>query len=185
MSKWIALVLFLGVFCTEITAAPPQTTRKKLDKPTMIQGYLCAKDYAWFYADGKMKSCTVNQETQFGEALLPNGSIVYLKPDGSRDEVQLAHSTRIHDVLCDGGGPLGPAEGSIVGLYPSGKLKLCFLAEDQEVQGVPCAHGGIIATLTGPDPGISFYESGQLRACRLSRDFHGQSKNTIWKQAEK
>jgi hypothetical protein len=165
--------------------APPRTERRKLAQPAEIQGYPCAKGYAWFYTDGKLQRCIVSQETQFGEALVPIGSIIDLKPDGSRDGVQMARSTRIHDVLCDGGGFLGPAEGAWVGFYPSGKLKGCYLVGNQDVQGVPCAHGGFFASLTGPDPGTNFYESGSLHSCRLSRDFNGQKKNTTWKQAEK
>jgi len=181
---FLAMVL-CSLQCSAIAAVPLQTERRKLTQPVEIQGYPCAKGYAWFYQDGKLHRCTVSRETQFGEALVPVGSIIYLKPDGSRYGVQMAHSTRIQDVLCDGGGFLGPAEGAWVGFYPSGKLKGCYLAENQDVQGVPCAHGGFFATLTGPDPGTNFYESGGLRSCRLSRDFNGQKKNTIWKQAEK
>ena len=182
-------VLFALLFFTLVWSgharSEGQSTRRKLDRATGIQGYSCDQDYAWFYADGKLQRCTVSQETRFGEASIPKGSLIYLKPDGSLRAVQLAHSTRIHDVLCDGGGFLGPAEGSGVGFYPSGKLKVCYLSSSQEVQGVLCARGGILATLTGPDPEVTFYESGRLRSCRLSRSFNGQMKSTIWRQAEK
>jgi len=186
MRKTVFLAMVLcSLQCAGIAGAPPRTERRKLAQPVEIQGYPCAKGYAWFYEDGKLHRCTVSRETQFGEALVPMGSIIYLKPDGSRYGVQMARSTRIHDVLCDGGGFLGPAEGAWVGFYPSGKLKGCDLAGNQDVQGVPCAHGGFLTSLTGPDPGINFYESGGLRSCRLSRDFNGQKMNTIWNQAEK
>ena len=37
------------------TAQPrPVTHRTKLRQDTEIQGYPCAKGYAWFYADGKL-----------------------------------------------------------------------------------------------------------------------------------
>jgi len=181
--------VFLGLFlcilqCAASAGAPPRTERRKLAQPTEIQGYPCDKGYAWFYADGKLCRCFVSRETQLGEALGPKGSILSLKPEGTLDGVQMARSTRIHNVLCDGGGFLGPAEGSGVGYYPSGKLKVCYLAGNQEVQGVPCAHGGIFASLAA-DPAVNFYESGNLRSCRLSRDFNGQKRNTIWKQADK
>ena len=173
------LCALLGCVCAKAAA---QSTRRTLDQPTVIQGYSCAKGYAWFYNDGKLRRCTVSQETQFGEALIPRGSILYLKPNGSRDGVQLSHGTLIHDVLCDGGSFLGPAEGSMVGFYPSGKLKICYLPKDQDVQGVPCAHGGILATLTGPDPGVYFYENGKLQSCRLAKDFGGLRKSAVWQQ---
>jgi hypothetical protein len=175
----LLLCALLGCVCIKAAA---QSTRKKLVQPTVIQGYSCDKGYAWFYNDGRLRRCSVSQETQFGEALIPGGSILYLKPDGSRDGVQLAHSTLVHEALCDGGGVLGPAEGSMVGFYPSGKLKICYLAKDQNVQGVPCAHGGILATLTGPDPGVYFYESGKLQSCRLAKDYGGLRKSTMWRQ---
>jgi hypothetical protein len=70
-----------------------------------------------------------------------------------------------------------------VAFYPSGKLKLCFLVQNQTVQGIPCAHGGFWATLTGDDPGVSFDESGKLRACKLARDFGHQRKGERFVQA--
>jgi hypothetical protein len=181
--------VFLGLVlcvlqCAASASAPARTERRKLAQPAEIQGYPCARGYAWFYGDGKLQRCFVSRETQLGEALVPKGSFISLKPEGALDGVQMARSTRIHDVLCDGGGFLGPAEGSWVGLYPNGKLKGCYLTGNQEVQGVPCAHGGIFASLAS-DPAVNFYESGNLRSCRLSRDFNGQKKNTIWKQADK
>jgi hypothetical protein len=64
--------------------------------------------------------------------------------------------TRIHDVLCDGGGFLGPAEGSETAFYPSGKLHQCYLAKNQVVQGVPCAQGGDAGISSWPRPRTLF-----------------------------
>ena len=174
----LLLCALLGCVCIKAAA---QSTRKKLVQPTVIQGYSCDKGYVWFYNDGRLKRCSVSQETQFGEALIPGGSILYLKPDGSRDGVQLAHTTLVHEALCDGGGFLGPSEGSSTGFFPSGKLRVCYLAKNQVVQGVPCAHQGILASLKGPDSGVYFHEDGRLRSCLLAEDFGNQKKHTIWK----
>ena len=196
MIRLIAVcVLLVGVgYGVAQTAQPrPATHRTKLKQDTVIQGYPCAKGYTWFYADGKLRDCTVSQETQYGEALIPRGSLIYLKPDGTLSEVNLAHDTRIHSVLCKGGGILGPAEGASAAFYPSGKLEQCWLAGDQVVQGVPCRHDddplGILYGLwvkhQDYDLGIEFYESGKLKSCGLAVDFGGQKKNTLWKSAAK
>ena len=188
------LVVAAGYAVTQTAvAAPADSTRKKLHQNTVIQGYPCAKGYAWFYADGKLDNCWVSQETQYGEALIPRGSLIYLKPDGTLWQANLAHSTRIHDVLCDGGGFLGPVEGSGTDFFPSGKLWQCYLAGDQVVQGVPCRHNESILGVAYSiyikhqdiDIGIEFYQSGKLKSCLLSEDFGGQKKKTLWKSAAK
>jgi hypothetical protein len=158
----------------------------------VIQGYSCDKGYTWFYADGKLKECFVSQETHYGEALIPRGSVIILKPDGQPDIAMLQHDTEIAGVNCSGGNwLLGPAEGAMTSFYPSGKLRACSLAVDQVVQGVPCRHSdGPVGILYGLwlkhqdyDIGIEFYESGELKSCGLATDFGGQKKNTLWKSA--
>ncbi len=83
-------VLLVGVgYGVAQTAHPrPVTHRTKLKQATVIQGYPCDKGYTWFYADGKLDECWVSQETQYGEALIPRGSLIYLKPDGTLSEVK-------------------------------------------------------------------------------------------------
>jgi hypothetical protein len=169
-----------------LCAATPDSYRKTLDKPTVIQGYSCAKGYAWFYSDGKLENCAVSQDTQFGEALLPRGSIVHLKPDGRPDYAMMQHDSEVAGVKCSGGNwLLGPSEGAVTVFYPSGKLKLCFLPGDAVVQGVPCARGTFWTAIAGHDEPVEFYEDGRLRSCGLAEDFGGQKKNTIWKPAAK
>lgn len=172
-----------GLCCSVWAGAPSQTSRKTLDQPTEIQGYPCAKGYAWFYADGRLSRCTVTREIPFGEVRIPAGSYIALNPDGTPNLVQMSHDAPVLGLTCQGGSWLGPGEGSVVAFYPSGKLKLCFLAHEQIVQGVPCAKGGFIATNTGVDPGVSFHESGKLSACKLARDFGAQRKGERFVQA--
>ena len=190
MIRLIAIcMLLVGVgYGVAQTAQPrPATHRTKLKQATEIQGYPCDKGYQWFYADGKLRDCTVSQETQYGEALIPRGSIINLNPNGSLWGVQLAHSTRIHDVLCDGGGILGPAEGASAAFYPSRKLERCWLAGDQVVQGVPCMTAGFIGLFgdgARRDGGAKFYESGKLESCTLAKDFGGKRRGEHFQQGQ-
>ena len=184
MRTTVLFILFLcSLQCAICAAAPPHTYRKTLDQPTETQRYPCAKGYAWFYDDGRLSRCTVTREIPFGEARIPAGSYIALNPDGSPDLVQMSRDARILGLTCQGGSWLGPGEGSVVAFYPSGKLKLCYLAHDQTVQGVPCASGGFVLKATGVDPGVSFDESGKLRASKLSKDSGAQHKGERFVQA--
>jgi len=197
MSGLVAVLVVAAAGCGVTQTGNSQsrlvTHRTKLKQDTEIQGYPCAKGYTWFYADGKLSECAVSQETQYGEALIPRGSSIDLKPDGRPEIAMLEHDSEIAGVKCSGGNwLLGPREGAMTSFYPSGKLKLCYLAGDRVVQGVPCRHEesilGVaygIAIKHPNDPDIEFYESGKLKSCTLSEDFGGQKKNTLWKAAAK
>jgi len=178
----IAALLMGGLCCTAGAAGnrgtedAKQLHRKKLAQETQIGGYACAKGYAWLYADGRLNECAVARETAFGEAHIPAGSWISLTKDGRPYFVFLEHVTEIAGYRCEGGNwLLGPTEGAMTGLYPSGKLKVCWLAEDRHVQRVPCARSGIF---TG-DSGVQFYESGRLKACKLSMDY------SEWKRGQR
>jgi hypothetical protein len=163
-------------------AAPPETPRKHLDQPTVIQGYPCALGYVWFFPDGSLNRCTISREIAIGEAHLPEGSIVELFPKGSLRYAMLKHDTLVSGVRCSGGGPLGPAEGSVTVLYPGGRLKSCYLVRDEAIQGVPCAGGGFWKAIAGHDQAVEFYENGKLKSCRLSQDFANQKRGDGFRQ---
>lgn len=167
----VALLLLFAI------AAHAGSRRQSLDRTTTIAGYPCARGYAWFYANGKLDTCTLAAESRFGEATLPAGSLISLDEAGQIKSARMSHDTRIRGLLCRGGGPLGPGEGDMVAFYPSGKLREIFLAEDQSIDGVPCAHGGLGTTLRHGDPRVVLNEDGSLRSCRLARDFGGQKQN--------
>lgn len=78
MSKIVfALTLcFLPFFAW---GGPPLShERRKFVAPQEVQGYLCAKGWAWFYADGQLESCTLERDTPFGEVQAPRGSWIRL-----------------------------------------------------------------------------------------------------------
>ena len=180
-------IVFAALFCALLVTgwmhAQPQTTRKSLPQPTIVEGIPCDRGYAWFFPSGHLEKCTVTREIPFGEITIPAGSWITLAEDGKPHFVQMSHDAPVLGMQCQGGGALGPSEGPVVALYPSGKLKVCFLANDQLVQGVPCSHGGFFSSLSGPDPGVDFYESGKLRQCRLTADFGGKHKGELFNQA--
>ncbi|MGC1421752.1 MAG: hypothetical protein WA815_05350 [Terracidiphilus sp.] len=172
----------IGVVCSAQSNAPDQTSRRKLDRNEVIQGYQCAKTYAWFYTGGRLQRCTVSQETIFGEVKVPAGSIIHLLPDGHPNYAMMAHNTLVLGLNCSGGGPLGPSEGATAMFYPSGKFKSCFLAKDQLVQGVPCAHGGIVQAIVHRDVPVELYENGRLKSCLLAADHPGQRRGDRFEQ---
>ena len=164
------MVFLAALLCSLGSAAgAEQTHRKTLGQPVEIQGYPCAKGYAWFFADGRLANCTVSRAIAFGEATIPAGSWITLLPDGRPRIAQMKQDTKVAGVMCRGGSWLGPSEGAMVAFYASGRLEQCFLAGDQTVQGVPCMNGGLLGD--GAGSGAIFHENGKLKSCKLARDF--------------
>jgi hypothetical protein len=174
-------LLLCGLQCAGWAGPQPEVHRRTLQSPTEIEGYPCAKGYAWFFADGRLNRCTVTREISFGEARIPAGSYIGLHPDGTPEIVQMSHNAPILGMTCMGGSWLGPGEGAMVAFYPSGKLKQCYLAGDQTVQGVPCMSGGFFGD--GRDGGAIFHENGKLQSCKLTKDFGSQRKGDRFHQA--
>jgi hypothetical protein len=166
----------IAIAVLPLLAQKSQTFRKTLSPQTDIQGYPCAKGYAWFYGDGHLDCCFVPREISFGEATIPAGSEIALTSDGTPEMVQMSRDTAIRGYVCAGGGWLGVAEGSMTSFYPNGSLKECFLASDQAVQGVPCSHGGFWITAFHGDPSVKFRSDGMLASCKLTQDFGSYKK---------
>jgi hypothetical protein len=177
-NTFLFAVLLSSLICAAFVRSQSQTVRKKLDKPTEIQGYPCAKGYVWFYADGKLNRCTITRQMEFGEVKIPAGSIITLRPDAKPDSVQLSDDTHIAGIICRGGSWLGPAGGSTTEFYPSGKLRQCFLAGNQEVQGVPCMNGGLVGDRQGH--AAQFSEDGTLESCKLTKFYHGWQRGELF-----
>ena len=195
MKRWLRLTsLFLLTFVAawlgvaQTAQSRTATHRIKLRQDTEIQGYPCAKGYAWLYADGKLESCAVSKEFVFGEAKLPVGSILALKWTGAPKYAMMEHDSKVAGVKCSGGNRLlGPSEGAMTVLYPSGKLEQCWLAGDQSVQGVPCMTAGFIGLFgdgARRDGGAKFYESGKLQSCTLAKDYGGKRRGEHFQQGQ-
>ena len=184
----IVLLVGVGYGVTQTAQSGTAVRRTKLTQATEIQGYACAKDYAWFYSDGKLQRCTASREIAVGVAQVQRGSIIELLPDGRPNYVMMLHDAAVGEVECSGGNwLLGPSEGAMVALYPSGKLKQCWLAKDQVVQGIPCMRGGFLGLFgdgARRDGGAKFYESGKLESCTLAKDFGGKRRGNHFQQAQ-
>jgi len=164
--------LLCGLACAGWAGSPAHVSRKTLHQPAEIQGYPCAKGYAWFFDNGSLSRCTITREIPFGEVRIPAGSPNF---------VQMIHDAPILGLTCMGGSLLGPGEGSVVAFYPSGKLKQCYLAGDQTVQGIPCMNGGFFGD--GRGGGVKFRESGKLQSCKLSQNFGSLRRGDRFVQA--
>jgi len=175
-------ILLCSFFCAMFAASQSQAVRKKLDTPKEIQGYPCAKGTAWFFADGKLNRCEISRPINIGDAKIPFGSIIALRPDSKLDFVQLSDDTQIAGVTCRGGSFQGPAGGSSTEFYLSGKLKQCYLAGNQEVQDVPCMGGGLIGDRRGH--AVQFSEGGRLQSCKLTKDFRGWRRGELFQPGE-
>src|ERR1035441_9439524 len=103
-------VLVFGLACFGRTATPPQKYRKTLAQNTVIQGYECAKGYAWFYPGDRLASCTVTRDTDFGVARVPAGSWIALTGDGRPQGAGMKHNATVQGYECRGGNwLLGPS----------------------------------------------------------------------------
>ena len=139
--------------------------RRQLKSAEEFGGYSCAAGYAWFFADGRLSSCTVSRETAFGEISVPTGSEIFLTAEGHPRFVFLGHDVRLNGRLCRGG-----KRAYSTAFYPEGKLKTVWLAEDSVVDGVPCMRAGFVADVFGGGGETDFHENGRLKGCKLSRD---------------
>ncbi len=189
--SWLVVVLVVvaaGWGVAQAAQSRTATHRTKLKQDTEIQGYPCAKGYAWFYTDGKLESCAVSKEFAFGEAKLPVGSILALEWTGAPKYAMMQHDAEVAGVKCSGGNRLlGPSEGAVTVFYPSGKLEQCWLAGDQVVQRVPCMTAGFIGLFgdgARRDGGAKFYESGKLESCTLGKDFGGKRRGEHFQQGQ-
>lgn len=160
----------------------PQMSRTTLEAAADINGYPCAKGDVWFFTDRQLARCFLSRDALFGEVIAPSGSLIVLRPDGTRG-LGLSRDTPIYGYYCRGGGLPGPAEGYTTEFYPSGRLELCWLAGDQEVQGVPCAGASFSHAVSGADDGTYFDENRKLKQCKLSKDFGSQQRGQHFVQS--
>jgi hypothetical protein len=110
----------------------PQDYSRPMPEREEIQGYLCGRGRAWFYADGKLKACTIARSAAFGDTRAPIGSSIRLTPDGKPLELVLRHDQDVQGVPCAGAGEVPEPLSSDAGVYfhENGKLRACKLASD-------------------------------------------------------
>ena len=184
ISALALLFIMLGTIpISGLAGETPANHRMKLQEPREIQGYPCAKGYAWFYSNGNLQRCTVSRDITFAEARVPAQSIISMQADGKPNSVSLFHDSEVAGYTCRGGGLLGPSESWTTAFFPTGKLKLCWLASDQIIQGVPCMHASFMGDVFGGSAGTYFYESGKLKSCKLSKDYGIQHRGQRFAQA--
>jgi len=128
----------------------------KLVEPTQIEGYPC-RGWISFHPNGRIEACDLARDTEVSGHLLPEGTRLFLGPDGTLHDVFLGRDTVLEGLPCNGGGKI------MAGFYPDGRLRYAFLARDTEIQGVPCE----ASVLTE----VRFHPDGQLAGCKLSRAF--------------
>jgi len=152
----------------------PHTTRKDLKAPQEFQGWPCAAGYAWFFADGKLESCTLSRESPVGEINAPEKSWIALTEEGAPRLVWLPADAMVKGYPSRG----GAAEHSYsIALYPNGKLKTIWLSADTAIDGVPCMRAGFIADVFGGGVETDFHENGRLKACKVSADITLQGRS--------
>lgn len=177
-SSLLFFIIVFGILAGGCGAQNPNLHKQKLASDAVIQGYPCAKGYAWFYSGGALRQCAVSRDTSFGEAQVPQGSIIVVTPEGRPHHVFLSREWTVAGYRGMGPGWLPVAEGNITAFYPSGRLQSIYLVADQAIEGVPCRSGGW-GIFTDPVHGgnaVVFYEDGRLRSCKLTRDFRGRRR---------
>lgn len=132
----------------------------KLVEPTEVEGLPC-RGWISFHRNGRLESCVLARDTDVVGHLLPEGTRLFLEPDGTLDDVWLGRDTVLEGILWDGGGKM------MAGFHRNGRLRYAFLEEDTEIQGVPCE----ASVLTE----VRFHPDGTLAGCKLARAFvlHG------------
>jgi hypothetical protein len=128
----------------------------RLVEPTEIQGYPC-RGWISFHPNGRIEACDLARDTEVVGHLLPEGTRLFLEPDGTLHDVFLGRDTVLEGIPCNGGGKI------MAGFHPDGRLRYAFLAKDTVIQGVPCE----ASVLTE----VRFHPDGQLAGCKLSRAF--------------
>lgn len=130
--------------------------RGKLVKPATIQNMPCRR-YVWFYPSGALEQFEAAEAVTLNGIDIPSKSFVFLREDGTLDQVWFSKDVVIDGVPCNGG--WGKID---VEFHPNGKLKLCFLSKDALIQNIPCE-----ASLFRP---VIFDNEGRLIRATLSQD---------------
>jgi hypothetical protein len=162
-------------------ASEPNALRSKVLHDTVIQGYPCARGYAWFYPDGSLNECTVARPVIFGGVRVPRGSVIQLWPNGAARYLSLSHALLVAGYHVMGGNLPGSPQSDGTAFYPSGKLRSFYLLNDQTIQDVPCrgSQGSFRSTFAARAHRVDFYEDGKLQSCQLTQNYLGQEAGRL------
>lgn len=119
-----------------------------LAEPTTIGGHLCMGWVQW-RSDGTLEGADLAADSSVSGHVLPRGSRIFLRADGSLELCWLSRPTTIAGIECAGG-----AIKIATAFHPDGRLAAAYLARDQVIQGLPCK-----ASVMEP---VRFDESGAL-----------------------
>jgi hypothetical protein len=164
----LVLMIFLSIPSQDPARSTPGDTvssGRTVTEPVEIQDVSCIGRLQ-FYQNGKLKSCTLARLDTLSGQPLDEGTVVAFTSDGLLDWCFLQHDTEIQGHLCKGEG-----HEFMTCFHPNGKLRLVWLGRAEDIQGVPCAEYSFWAEVFGGGGGTYFWENGNLRRCRVSRDF--------------
>ncbi len=175
-SSPLSAFLICVFLATASLASEPNALRNKVPQDTVIQGFPCARGYAWFYPDGSLNECTVARPITFANDRVPRGSVIQLWPNGAARYLTLPHAALIAGYHVTSGNPPGSPKGAATAFYPSGKLRSFYLFNDQTIQGVPCrgSQGSFLSASAANAYRVDFYEDGKLQSCQLTQNYQGQ-----------
>jgi hypothetical protein len=128
----------------------------KLVETAVFDGYPCRR-WIDFHPNGRVESCELARDATVAGHLLPEGTRLFLEPDGTLDDIWLGRDTVLDGIPCNGGGKI------MVGFHPDGRLRYAFLSEDTVIGGVPCEASVFTE--------VSFHPDATLAGCKLSCEF--------------
>lgn len=169
MGLFLACLVAMAVMASAKPPSPssaaaerPETT-ERLSEPRVVQGVPCM-GYVSTDADGRLVSCVLSEEHDFGHVVLPaNTQIRRFHPDGSPKDVHLGRPTRYDGHLVRGSGP----GDWMAGFTPAGRLAYGFLTDRETIDGISCERGTFWGEITGGVI-VQFHPDGKLKSCRLA-----------------
>jgi antitoxin component YwqK of YwqJK toxin-antitoxin module len=164
----LVFFIFIGFKHKEETGNKPGETfssSQTITGETDIQGVACTGRIE-YYPNGKLKSCVLAREDTLSGQFLEGGTVVAFNNDGLLDWCFLQKDTEIQGILTK-----GESHGFMTGFYPNGKLKMAWPAKDQMIKGIPVKEWSFWSDAFGGGAGTFFWENGNLKRCKLGKDF--------------
>ena len=137
----------------------------KLAKNAIIDGFPCADNYIWFDRNWKVTEFQLSEEYMLLGNKIPKKTWVRFYKD--KIICMFPYDTEIQSHTC--GGSSWGREGIHTVFYLDGKLKHFFPKENVKIDGIFCK-SSVFA-------GVSLYENGRLKKCKLAKDQNINGKN--------